>query len=81
MKIFFPKANQSFTKLYLSVLFIFTGFYSYSQTNAVSKYNIIWTTPGINSQGSMPIGNGDIGANVWVDDNGDLVFYISKTDA
>jgi hypothetical protein len=29
----------------------------------------------------MPIGNGDIGANVWVEKNGDLAFYISKTDA
>jgi len=52
-----------------------------AQTKTVSDYNILWTTPGINSQGSMPIGNGDIGANVWVEGNGDLVFYISKTDS
>ncbi len=30
---------------------------------------------------SMPLGNGDIGLNVWVDPGGDLLFYISKTDA
>ncbi len=29
----------------------------------------------------MPLGNGDIGLNVWVDPGGDLLFYISKTDA
>jgi hypothetical protein len=29
----------------------------------------------------MPIGNGDIGANVWVEEGGDLLFYISKTDS
>jgi hypothetical protein len=29
----------------------------------------------------MPIGNGDIGLNVWVAANGDLNFYISKTDS
>src|ERR1700749_2940679 len=29
----------------------------------------------------MPLGNGDIGLNVWTEKNGDLVFYISKTDA
>lgn len=52
-----------------------------AQTKTVSDYNILWTTPGINSQGSMPIGNGDIGANVWVEGNGDLVFYVSKTDS
>ena len=29
----------------------------------------------------MPLGNGDIGLNAWVEENGDLVFFISKTDA
>ena len=29
----------------------------------------------------MPIGNGDVGINAWVESSGDLVFYISKTDA
>jgi hypothetical protein len=29
----------------------------------------------------MPLGNGDIGINAWVDHLGDLLFYIGKTDA
>jgi hypothetical protein len=29
----------------------------------------------------MPIGNGDLAANVWVEPNGDLVFYLSKSDS
>ena len=29
----------------------------------------------------MPLGNGDVGVNVWVEQNGDLLFYISKVDA
>jgi alpha-L-fucosidase 2 len=29
----------------------------------------------------MPLGNGDIALNVWVEANGDLVFYIGKSDA
>jgi len=29
----------------------------------------------------MPLGNGDVGVNVWTEGNGDLVFYISKTDS
>jgi len=29
----------------------------------------------------MPLGNGDVGMNVWVEGNGDLLFYISKVDA
>jgi len=42
--------------------------------------NLVWTTPGADSRDSMPLGNGDIGLNVWTEANGDLVFYISKTD-
>ena len=29
----------------------------------------------------MPLGNSDIGLNVWAEEGGDLVFYIGKTDA
>jgi hypothetical protein len=46
-----------------------------------SSYNVVWDSPGVNSLGSMPLGNGDIGMNVWVEKNGDLYFYLSKTDA
>ncbi len=45
------------------------------------RYNVLWDSPSRNSWGSMPIGNGDIGLNVWIEENGGLVFYISKTDA
>ncbi|MDP4273137.1 MAG: DUF5703 domain-containing protein [Bacteroidota bacterium] len=46
-----------------------------------SKYNVVWATPSDDSFGSMPLGNGDVGLNVWVEKNGDLLFYISKVDA
>ncbi len=47
----------------------------------VSDYNIVWTSPSENAAGSMPIGNGEVGANFWVEPSGDIVFYISRTDA
>ncbi|MCX7012091.1 MAG: DUF5703 domain-containing protein [Candidatus Sumerlaeota bacterium] len=43
--------------------------------------NVVWTTPSKDHNGSMPIGNGDIGMNVWVEQNGDLLLLLSKTDA
>ena len=46
----------------------------------VGRYNLIWTTPSEDASGSMPIGNGEMAANVWVERNGDLVFYMSRTD-
>ncbi|MBI1372419.1 MAG: hypothetical protein GC159_06620 [Phycisphaera sp.] len=47
----------------------------------IDRYNLVWSTPSDDARGSMPIGNGDIGANVWVEPGGDLVFFLSKTDA
>jgi len=52
-----------------------------AQKKVLTDYNVVWKTPDINSQGSMPLGNGDIGVNAWIEQNGDLVFYVSKTDA
>ena len=46
----------------------------------LSQYNVVWTTPSQDSHGSMPLGNGDVGINAWVEPSGDLVFYVSKTD-
>ena len=49
--------------------------------DALSAYNVVWDSPSRNASGSMPLGNGDIGVNAWVEEGGDLVFYVSKTDA
>ena len=43
--------------------------------------NVVWHTPSKDSSASMPLGNGDIGLNVWVEEDGDLLFYVGKTDA
>ena len=47
----------------------------------LKKYHVLWSGQSSNSSGSMPIGNGDIGANVWVNKEGDVSLLISKTDA
>ena len=47
----------------------------------LDRYNVVWQSPSKDSSGSMPLGNGDVGLNVWVQEDGDLRFYISKTDA
>jgi len=44
--------------------------------------DVVWTTPSADAAGSMPIGNGEVVLNVWVEDKtGDLLFYIARTDA
>ena len=47
----------------------------------LGKYNVVWDSPSKDYNGSMPLGNGAIGLNVWMEENGDLAFYISKTDS
>jgi len=44
--------------------------------------DVVWTSPSVNAAGSMPIGNGEVGANVWVDAaTGELCCYLARTDA
>ncbi|MCF7973492.1 MAG: DUF5703 domain-containing protein, partial [Phycisphaerae bacterium] len=49
--------------------------------DALGSGRLVWTSPSQDSRGAMPIGNGEVGANVWVETNGDLLFYLSRTDA
>ncbi len=47
---------------------------------ALDSYNVVWDSPSKDVHGTMPLGNGDITLNVWVQD-GDLLLLIGKTDA
>jgi alpha-L-fucosidase 2 len=53
----------------------------YDPIRALANYNVTWDSPSRDCSGTMPVGNGDIGLNVWVEENGDLLFYIGKTDS
>ncbi len=46
-----------------------------------ARYNVIWDSPSADCHGSMPLGNGEIGLNVWTLADGSLHLLISKTDA
>ena len=52
-----------------------------AQAGRLDDCNVVWDSPSADSFGSMPLGNGDVGANVWVEPSGDLLFYVSKVDA
>ena len=49
--------------------------------DSLDACNVRWDSPSKDASGSMPIGNGEVGLNVWVEENGDLLFYLSRTDA
>src|SRR6185312_14301171 len=50
-------------------------------TNGIDACNVVWDSPSADASGSMPIGNGEVGLNVWVEPGGDLLFYVARTDA
>src|SRR5476651_796029 len=52
-----------------------------SAAAAVAVNNVVWYSPGSNENDSMPLGNGDIAANVWTEKNGDLIVLLAKADA
>lgn len=68
----------------LIITFVISSCADYSKTSEnltkLDNYNVIWDSPSKDQNGSMPIGNGDIGLNVWVEESGDICFYIGKTD-
>ncbi len=45
------------------------------------SYNVVWDAPSHDAQGSVPLGNGEIGLNAWLSLQGELNFYISRTDS
>ena len=47
----------------------------------LARHDVQWTSPGGDEAGSMPLGNGTFGANVWIDSRGDLFLLLSHTDA
>ncbi len=54
---------------------------TFDNARELKTYDNQWSSPGRSAKDSMPLGNGDIGLNVWADDAGNVCFYISKTDA
>jgi len=49
---------------------------------ALDALNVAWNTPSDNAAGSMPLGNGEVVVNVWVEKTtGDVLLLLARTDA
>ncbi|GEL10512.1 hypothetical protein SAMN05192550_0449 [Flavobacterium glycines] len=69
---------MSSLKNLISIFLLFLTFCVKAQIATLENYNQVWNTQSQNSSESMPLGGGDIGANVWVE-KGDLYFYFSRS--
>ncbi len=61
------------------LLFVFSPVVAFVQPYG-SEYDIIWNSQSKNSSESMPCGGGDIGLNVWVE-NDELLIYANQSGA
>lgn len=59
----------------LSTLLLFS---CKQQQQLLPNYNVIWHTPSRHAGESMPLMGGDIGCNVWVEDE-DLLLYVQRS--
>jgi hypothetical protein len=73
------KLTACVCSLFFSVATVFAA--ESSAPADLEKCNVVWTTPSKDAAGSMPLGNGEVGLNLWVEENGDLQFYVSRTDS
>jgi hypothetical protein len=77
-----PTTNHltNFTLKFFFVFFVSWWFMNsvFSQNKELLNNNIAWTTQSKNSSESMPCGGGDIGLNVWVENN-EIYAYISRS--
>ena len=66
---------------YLFLLTLILIFPCLSQAQTIGDYNVVWRSPSSDASGAMPLGNGELGINLWVEPSGDLLFYLSRTDS
>ncbi len=52
-----------------------------SENHFTAANDVTWNSLGTNENDSMPLGNGDVAANVWTEQNGDIVLLLAKSDA
>lgn len=45
-----------------------------------SPYEVVWDSPSLDYNGTVPLGNGEVALNAWIEPSGDLRFYIARTD-
>ena len=68
--------------LILALILAVVSLTASAQSNSFAAENdVTWNSPGTNENDSMPLGNGDVGLNVWTEQNGDILLLLSKSDA
>ncbi len=61
------------------LIWVLTGNVSAGELSDI--YQLVWDSPSEDCHGSMPLGNGEVAVNIWMEPSGALRMYIARTDA
>jgi hypothetical protein len=71
--------KKNFSRKWIILFWLILAFANTIYTQpGLPDYNIVWETASPNASASMPCGGGDIGMNVWVE-NDELFIYLSRS--
>ncbi len=48
---------------------------------ALDDCNVVFETPSPDASGAVPLGNGEVGASVWIEPGGDVLLYLARPDS
>ena len=68
--------NYNFLIFFLAAIQTLNCFAA-KEKHYTEQYNVIWNSQSKQASESMPCGGGDVGLNVWVENN-EVLFYIGK---
>jgi len=67
--------------LLVGLLMVVSGL-AISVRDELARQDVIWTTPSMDAAASMPIGNGEVVLNAWVDARtSEICLLIARTDS
>ena len=50
------------------------------QLDGITDYALVWETPAQDASDSEPMGNGEVAANVWIEESGELLLLFARHD-
>ena len=74
------KAHSLYTVVLMLVLCSVAAM-AQDPAHRMDRYNVVWDSAGADATDSMPIGNGDLAANVYAIEGDALYLLLSKSDA
>lgn len=81
MNLFRLRLRDRFGFVCLCLVFLAVPVIAADNQSWLNNYDVVWDSPSADARGSMPLGNGEVTFNAWVETNGDLQFYIGRSDS